>query len=58
MEGFVRDLEEMGQNVWFDHDLSGGQVWWDQILDRIRQCELFVFLLSSTSLDSTGCQSE
>ena len=36
--------------VWFDQDLSGGQAKLDKILARIRESDLFVFVLRSASL--------
>jgi hypothetical protein len=51
----VKDLEELGHNVWFDHDLSGGQRWWDNILTRIRACQIYIFAISQEALDSTAC---
>ena len=54
----VSDLDALGHTVWFDQDLSGGHAWWNQILGRIRECDLFVFILDAESLDSTACQRE
>ena len=51
----VEDLEQLGHQVWFDHDLSGGQSWWDNILSEIRTCEVYVFAISHEALDSTAC---
>jgi hypothetical protein len=44
--------------VWFDQDLSGGQVWWNQILKTVRDCDVFVFVLNPESLNSTACKRE
>ena len=52
------DLEALGHSAWFDHDLNGGRAWWDQILAQIRECDLFVFALSSEALASTACTRE
>jgi len=54
----AKDIGALGHSVWFDNDLGGGQSWWDQILRQILQCEVFVFALSSRSLESTACASE
>jgi hypothetical protein len=48
----------MGHDVWLDEELSGGQRWWDQILERIRDADLFVFILEQAALDSAACQRE
>jgi len=54
----VRDIEALGHTAWFDQELSGGQAWWDQILARVRDCNVFVFVLNPESLDSTACKRE
>src|SRR5215471_1176429 len=52
------DLEALGHTVWFDQQLSGGQVWWNQILTTVRDCDLFVFVVDPEALHSTACQRE
>ena len=42
VEGF-RVLEH---SVWFDEGLVGGEEWWDEILHRIRGCDVFVQVIS------------
>jgi len=54
----VKDIESLGHSVWFDDELSGGQIWWDQILARVRGCDVFVFVLGPAALNSTACRSE
>lgn len=54
----IQDIEALGYDVWFDQELSGGQVWWDQILERIRDSDIFIFVLSSESLNSIACKRE
>ena len=39
-------------------ELSGGQAWWDQILASIRDCDVFVFVLTPEALISTACKRE
>ena len=58
VESLERDLEECGLDVWIDSDLTGGQAWWELILERIRGCECFLFALSPDSLDSEACERE
>ncbi len=58
IETLANDLEALGHDVWFDKELSGGQVWWDQILGAIRDCELCVFALTPQSLESYPCRLE
>ena len=51
-------IEGVGQELWFDRQLSGGQQWWDVILERIRGCDAFLFLLSPSSAKSKACRLE
>lgn len=53
-----QDLEDMGQPVWIDKTLFGGQIWWDEILRQVRECHLFVLAISVHSLDSEACLAE
>lgn len=52
------DLDRLGQRPWLDQRLSGGQAWWDTILDRVRTCDCFLFVLSDASLRSKACMAE
>lgn len=54
----IQDLNAVGVNTWHDQTLTGGQRWWDNILQNIRDCDIFVFALSPQSLDSEACKSE
>src|SRR5579859_2097095 len=58
VEPLANDLEALGHDVWFDKELSGGQVWWDQILEAIRGCDLCVFALTPEALESQPCRRE
>jgi hypothetical protein len=51
----AEDIRSLGHTVWLDHELSGGQRWWDEILHRIRNCDIFILALSRTFLKSTAC---
>lgn len=54
----VADLERLGRSVWFDNKLTGGQAWWDRILESIRSCDVFVLILEPGSLQSEACTRE
>jgi TIR domain len=60
VEHLVQDLDTGNLEIWFDERLSGsgGQRWWDKILDEIRDCDIFVAVLSPNSLDSEACKAE
>jgi hypothetical protein len=51
-------LRRARQQVWFDDDLGGGEAWWNEILEQIRSCEVFIVALSNHSLESKPCQAE
>ena len=52
------ELDQFGQDVWLDKELSGGQLWWDTILEQIRNSDCFVLAQSRASLESKACMSE
>lgn len=54
----VEDLKALGNDVWFDQTLTGGQRWWDNILANIREYDIFVFVISPESLESEACKNE
>ncbi|MBZ0309692.1 MAG: toll/interleukin-1 receptor domain-containing protein, partial [Anaerolineae bacterium] len=58
VEQLSADLSEMGHEVWFDKELTGGHEWWASILNAIRQCDLFIFALTQDALESEACQQE
>lgn len=53
-----QDLQAIGHRVWLDRALNGGQDWWDEIMETIRGCDLFIFTLSPESIDSKACSCE
>jgi hypothetical protein len=54
----LHDLERIKHEVWIDKRLTGGQLWWDEILERIRACSVFLVVLSVPSLKSEACRAE
>src|SRR5262249_36594472 len=58
VQTLTQDLEAMGHFVWFDRELTGGRKWWTDILEQIRNCELFLFALTAQSLESYPCKLE
>jgi formylglycine-generating enzyme required for sulfatase activity len=58
VKALAEDIRALGHIVWFDQELSGGQVWWDRILSSVRDCDVFVFALAPGSLQSTACTRE
>src|SRR5262245_3967098 len=58
VRSIAADLDQLGQNVWFDQELTGGQSWWNTILEQIRGCDCFLFAISEASLHSKACRAE
>jgi TIR domain len=52
------DVVRLGHIAWFDQEIGGGRRWWDQILEKIRECDVFIFVLDPQALDSPACKSE
>jgi len=45
-------------DAWLDEELTGGEAWWNAILEQIRSCEVFIVALSKNYLESKPCQAE
>jgi serine/threonine kinase PknH len=58
LEPLTAALRRARQQVWFDDDLGGGEAWWNEILEQIRSCEVFIVALSNHLLESKPCQAE
>ena len=58
VEGLANDLTQFGHEVWLDERLEGGADWWNEILDRIRGCTVFLFVISEGSASSRPCRNE
>ena len=58
IEQLRKDIEALRGPVWFDRKLRGGQDWWNEILEEIRDCDLFVLAVSDRSLRSIACLAE
>ena len=58
VEALNADLERARVQVWLDEELTGGESWWDTILEQIRACDLYIFALSPDSLRSRACKAE
>lgn len=58
----VRELADLlyraGFTPWFSQKLEVGLPWLDQILEEIRQSDVFLYTLSASSLSSEWCQRE
>ena len=57
-DALVADGHALGHHVFYDRDLSGGQRWWDTLLDQIQGSEVFLPVLSDDYRTSQACQAE
>ncbi len=51
-------LSKLKYHVWLDDKINTGKQWWDEIIQEIDMCELFVCLLSETYIRSDACKKE
>lgn len=60
VENFVPLLRRVYglDSVWYDDQIHGGADWWRMILDKVEDCQLFVYLISNESLASPYCLAE
>ncbi len=58
MSALAEGLRKLKYEVWFDEKLEGGQVWWEEILHKIRDCDVFVVALAPETLGSEACKRE
>lgn len=58
LDDLLSALRRAREDIWFDEDLGGGEVWWQMICERIRGCGVFVFAMSDNSLESKACLAE
>ena len=58
VEALAERLRRLVDGVWFDSQLHGGEDWWTGILQRIRECDIFLAVVSPSSLDSEACRIE
>lgn len=54
---FISVLQEK-YNVWFDEGIHFGREWDDEIMTKIENCNLFLFIVTKESLVSPNCKDE
>jgi hypothetical protein len=52
------DLTAAGFDAFFDSELTGGQQWWDTLLDEIRRCDVFIPIVTEDWRHSHACKLE
>jgi hypothetical protein len=58
VEPLTADLGRLGHDVWYDAEIRGGTHWWAEILRRIAGCDIYVFAMTETAIDSRPCMAE
>ena len=58
IEALESDLRAVDHQPFFDEQLTGGKAWWDQLLDKIEECDAFLPVLSASYLQSIPCRLE
>lgn len=58
VEKLVEHLGYLDCQTWIDSSLQGGQQWWEQILRKIAESDVFFPVISRDALNSTACQRE
>lgn len=58
IDGLLAVLRRTRRQVWLDDELGGGEAWWQAILEKIRECGVFIVALSNNSLASKPCRAE
>ncbi|MFZ0834093.1 MAG: adenylate/guanylate cyclase domain-containing protein [Mycobacterium sp.] len=58
VDDLVEQLRALGYEMWTDSPLPGGQAWWDRIIRRIAECDVFVVIVSRHLLSSVTCRRE
>ncbi|MDX2161009.1 MAG: SUMF1/EgtB/PvdO family nonheme iron enzyme [bacterium] len=46
------------ESTWFDETLHAGEVWWQEILDQVRRCDIFLIMMTRETFESEYCQAE
>jgi Interferon-induced transmembrane protein/TIR domain len=52
------DVARSGHVVFYDQELTGGTPWWDRLLEKIEQCDLFMPVVSEQYARSDPCARE
>jgi TIR domain len=58
IDQLVEHLGVLGCQTWVDSSLRGGQEWWEEILRRIADCDVFLAIISRDALNSVACARE
>ncbi|MEQ7740050.1 toll/interleukin-1 receptor domain-containing protein, partial [Escherichia coli] len=51
-------IEALHHNLWMDRHLDAGHVWWEDILEQIRNCDAMIVAVSPALLESEAASRE
>ena len=58
VQALIRELQELGYDAFYDQNLTGGQRWWEVLLDQIQSADGFLPVLTSEYRQSEACHRE
>ncbi len=58
VEQLHQDLIDGGIEPYYDQQLQIGQKWWDELMEHVEGCDLFMPVLSAAYVDSVPCSRE
>ena len=58
VQPLIDGLRRLRYEMWLDQELSGGQEWWNTILEHLRNCDAMLLAVSEKALESQACLSE
>ena len=58
VDQLVEHLAMLTYDTWIDKELRGGQVWWEEVLQRIADSDAFIAVISHAALNSSACNRE
>ena len=54
----LKRLNQSGFKVWYDEGIAPGASWRDELAERLADCSVFVFFVTSSSVKSSNCAKE
>lgn len=58
VESLFKPLDRVYQHVWFDRELTGGDLWWERIVKQIQDSDIFLIVLSDLWIRSDWSKRE
>ena len=58
VDQLVEHLRMLTYDTWIDKELRGGQVWWEEVLQRVADSDAFIAVISHAALNSSACNRE